>query len=83
MSIDKKNIQKITAQIVRRFPEMAGCTPIVQQQKSAQAKSLASDSTYVLTYQGSARLAEGKTLPRHVRVVVDGQGNILRISTSR
>ncbi len=83
MGMDKKDIQKITAQIVKRFPEMAGCTPSVQPQKSAQAKSLTADSTYVLTYQGTARLGEGKTIPRHVRVIADGKGNIIRISTSR
>jgi len=83
MSIDKKNILNITSQVIKRFPEMNGCTPQVQTQKPVQAKSFSNEATYVITYQGSAKLAEGKSIPRHVRVIADGQGNILRISTSR
>jgi hypothetical protein len=77
--VDQKILNKVSRQVARDFPELAGATPTVRRQASRSGGG----EQYLLTYKGSARLPGGKSLPRIVRVVVDPGGRILRISTSR
>ncbi len=74
--MDPKIVNSVSSQIYRRFPEVNGVRPKVQQQSQT-------GSTYLLIFKGSARTADGKTLPRIVRATVDEQGKILKVSTSR
>jgi hypothetical protein len=83
MTLDQDSIKTISKQIYRRFPEMDGCKPIVQEQSTPRPKSFISEPTFVITYQKIARSQMGKTIPRRVRVVADLSGKILRVSTSR
>ena len=79
-------LRSITTQIHRRFPEFAGVQPKVRQQDSPQPKSAAAPTTYLLTFKSTAQADSQKglkILPRLMRVVVDGRGKILKITTSR
>jgi hypothetical protein len=77
--MDRSMISKISQQVSRQFPEMSGVNPTVQSQKG----SAKSGQCYVLTYKGKADLPGGRVMKRIVRVVVDDQGQIIRISTSK
>ncbi len=83
--MDPKTIHKISTQVYRQFPEIAGVQPKVRL-RPASAKPASQNGkteTYLLTFQGKASLASGKSMPRLVRVVATPQGKILKISTSR
>jgi hypothetical protein len=84
--MDSKLVQAISKDIYRRFPEFAGVKPKVRQQQAPQAKSLSAATTYLLTFQSTGRAATSsgsKNIPRWVRVVVNSQGKILKVTTSR
>jgi predicted lipoprotein len=76
-----KNIKTISSKISRQFPEVAGSQPKVQRQTSKSSKS--SNPTYLLTYRGKAKTADGKSINRVVRVTADESGKIIKITTSR
>jgi hypothetical protein len=80
--MDPKLVKSISTEIFRRFPEIAGSQPRVSTQ--AAPKSAAHPiPTYLLTYRGSARTSDGKSIPRIVRVIANAQGRILKVTTSR
>ena len=72
----KDAVQKISRHVVRQFPEMDGVRPAVKTEKGVEDR-------YVVTFKGSTELPGGKTMNRIVRVVADGQGEVIRMSTSR
>ncbi len=76
--MDKALIQQVSRQVARSFPEMTGVAPTVRHQPAERGAG-----QYLLIYKGKAELPGGRTLQRIVRVVVDEQGRILRMSTSR
>ena len=76
-------IQIVNKEIYRRFPEVNGKKPKVVQQQLSQARSIGKQPTYLLTYQSRVKLQNNKSLPYWVRVVVNTQGKILKLSTSR
>jgi hypothetical protein len=84
--MDPKILKTVVAQVQRRFPEFAGSQPKVRQQNPPQAKSVATTSTYLLTFHSTVKVASSlgnKTMPRWVRVVVSEKGKIIKITTSR
>ena len=81
--MDSKLIKAISNQVFKRFPELKGSRPQVRTQKYPQAKSASASPTYLLIYTGSAKAANGKSIPRSVRVTANAQGKILKITTSR
>jgi hypothetical protein len=83
--MDPKTIQKISSQVYRQFPEIAGVKPKVRLRPPSgkAAPPNGSPETYLLTFQGKADIGQGKSIPRLVRVVANQQGKILKISTSR
>ena len=81
--MDTKIIKSISTQVYRRFPEMAGCQPKVILQAAPQPKSILAAPRYLLTYRNSVLTPGGKSIPRFVRVIVNGQGIIIKITTSR
>lgn len=83
MTMDQKLIKSISSQVYRRFPEMAGSQPQVRLQASPQPKSIASDSTYLLTFRSTVEAHDGKRIARVVRVIANSQGRILKVTTSR
>jgi hypothetical protein len=85
--MEPKILKSITEQIHRRFPEVSGVKPKVTRQGSGSQTPLAKTvPTYLLTFHSSSRTsasAEGKTISRWVRVVVNENGKIMKITTSR
>jgi hypothetical protein len=88
MSLNTSQLDAITRQVYRQFPELKGERPSVQRQAiepEAKSKRLgaAAKERYVLTYKGSRRTPDGRTLVRIVRATADERGRILKISTSK
>lgn len=85
--MDPKVVQSISQEIYHRFPDLEGRKPRLQAVKPGQTRpaglSLTSDARYLLVYSGRVATSTGKEMPYNVRVVVDEQGKILKISTSR
>lgn len=74
--MDKETVQKIAKRVYSRYPEMKGCKPKIKQSKTA-------GGNYVLTYNTSVEGPGGRPINRFVRVVADGNGKIIRMSTSK
>lgn len=81
--MNPKLVKSISTQIYRRFPEMFGVQPKVRLQIPPQGKSTQSIPNYLFTYSSQAKVQDGKTIKRWVRVVVNEQGKILKITTSK
>lgn len=73
-------LQSISSQVYRRFPEVKGSQPKVQSQNSGSSRDA---STYLIIYRGRATTADGRSIQRTVRVVANGEGKILKMTTSR
>lgn len=77
--MDPKLIARISRKVYTQFPELKGSKP-----KIKQSKAIASQQTnFVLTYNTISQDIRGHKIPRHVRVVTDTNGKILKMSTSR
>ncbi len=72
--MDSKLVEKISGQIYRQFPEVSGAHPSVQAQ---------GEDTFLLVFKGSGTTADGKRIPRTVRVVASGSGKVIKVTTSR
>jgi len=81
--LDQQYIREITKHVYKRFPEMQGSRPVVQVQNGTPPKSPSKETNFVITYHTTARSAKGNAIQRHVRVVTDPRGKILRMTTSR
>lgn len=76
--MDKQTLARVSAQVARSFPEMAGVAPTIRSQPAAGDLA-----QYLLVYKAKALLPDGRQMPRVVRVVADDQGRIVRMSTSK
>ena len=86
MSLSVKHLQVISQSVYRKFPEVAGARPSVRPQSLPTGKRLGEAHPgphYLLTFKSIGSSPEGRLLPRFVRVVVDEEGRIIKISTSR
>lgn len=81
--MDGKVVESICRQIYRRFPEVAGSKPRVQTQPLPTKGAEKPSPNYLLIFRGSAKAEDGRSLARTVRVVTDGRGKILKVTTSR
>jgi hypothetical protein len=84
--MDPKLLKQVVTEVYDRYPEFAGCRPKVRLQTNSQGKPAADPPNYLLTFKGSAaaRSATGtKSISRYLRVVVDQQGKIIKVTTSR
>ncbi len=79
--MDDKQLNAITSQVSRKFPEVANAKPQVKRQSGQNAKS--SPATYLITYRGKSKTADGKSITRIVRVTATDSGKILKMTTSR
>jgi len=79
--MDQKVVESISNKVSRQFPEVAGKKPSVK--RRAGAKSVSAQETFLLVYKGKGVNPAGKAIPRHVRVVANAKGKIIKISTSR
>jgi len=77
-------LDHVSQDIYRQFPEMKGVNPKVRAQPGAKnSGGGAQGSAYLLTFETHTSLANGAKLARLVRVTVDSNGKILKITTSR
>jgi hypothetical protein len=72
--MDSKLVEKISGQIYRQFPEVSGARPSVQAQ---------GDDKFLLIFKGAGTAADGKRIPRTVRVVASASGKVIKVTTSR
>jgi hypothetical protein len=79
--MDAKIIHSVNKEVYRNFPELAGVNPQVSPHRSGSSSSAANGNT-LFTYRKQVKTADNKTLERLVRVVVDGSGKIIKITTS-
>lgn len=71
--MESSAIDHVCQSVYRQFPELKGVRPSVRQ----------SEANFLLIFSGKVKTADGKTLPRTVRVTANEKGNILKLSTSR
>jgi len=79
--MDDRQLNSITSQVSRKFPEVANAKPQVKRQSGENSKS--SPATYLITYRGKSKTADGKSITRIVRVTATDSGKILKMTTSR
>jgi len=89
-NLNQKQINSISRQVYRKFPELDGATPKVKSQSvSNRISGLGSrskhleDQRFLLTYKGTASIPGGRTMMRVVRAVANAQGKLLKISSSK
>jgi hypothetical protein len=67
-------LSSVCKQVYRKFPEVSGTQPKVQTRPEGNLH---------LVFTGMAKAADGHLIPRTVRVVINPDGKILRMTTSR
>jgi hypothetical protein len=72
--MDREVMKKICEQIYKRFPDVNGSKPKVRAYEQDQS---------LLIFQGKGTTADGRSISRTVRVVVNPDGKIKKVSTSR
>lgn len=84
--MDSKILKKVVNQIHRRYPEFAGCQPKVRPQTLPRDNADEHQTNYLLTFSSRATTISSvgvKSMPRYLRVVIDANGRILKVTTSR
>ena len=61
--------------VLERYPEMSSMR--------CSGQTAPDGEKYIVTAQSAIRTADGHTLQQVVHVTVDGEGNVLRISSSK
>jgi hypothetical protein len=83
MALSSSQIDSISRQMYRQFPEIRDARPMVQNQAGAKSAGVGGTDQFVLTFRGSGQGPGGKVINRIVRVVADDRGKVLKVSTSR
>ncbi len=83
-TLDKRHVAKARKLVFDKFPEMAGAKPSVGA-KRFQSKGCEDSvkTRYVVTFQKDISLPEGGELRRLVRVTMDGDGEVIRLTSSK
>lgn len=81
--MDAKTIDTVCRQVYSRFPEVNGAAPKIQAQEPANPGSSHPTNNFLFVFHGKGVTANGKTMPRTVRVVVTDRGKIVKMTTSR
>lgn len=71
--MDRQILNSICSQVARKFPETRGVQPKVSNRPEDQ---------FLLVFKASAETADGRSLPRVIRVVADANGKIIKMTTS-
>ncbi len=75
--LSAKQIDAICRRVYGRYPAIRGARPRVQRQ------SMEGKERFLLRFQKTVSLPDGKKLPHTVRVVADANGRILKLTLSR
>jgi len=76
--MDSRLVDSICSQIYKRFPEVSGSRPKIQEQPG-----MGGGVNYLLIFKGSGTTSDGKRISRVVRVVASDRGKIVKVTTSR
>lgn len=82
-----ENLQsQVSEKVWKMFPDFKGIEPSIRQQetpaKPYQSKSLP-PKVFLFIYQVKQHLSGGQPIQRWIRVNIDEQGRILKVSTSK
>ena len=77
-----KHVAKAKKLVRAEFPEMAGAEPSIDPNK-ARSKDGTARSVFVLTFKKSIPLPDGEQLRRVVRVTMDQEGEVIKLSASK
>ena len=72
--MNQQVLSNVCKQVYRKFPEISGSRPKVQPRPEGNLQ---------LVFSAMAKAADGRLIPRTVRVVINPEGKILRMTTSR
>ncbi len=75
--MDAKLLSSICEQVYRKYPEVRGSRP------KLQPLSKGTTTQHVLLFSGKSSTANGGSLSHTVRVVVNGEGKIVKMSSSK
>jgi hypothetical protein len=75
--MDAKTLGQVCEQVYRKYPEVQGVRP------KLQPLSKGTVTQHVLIFSSHATSSSGQSIPRVVRVVVNGEGKIVKMSTSK
>ena len=75
MGVPRGVIEAAKRAVLERYPEMAGM--------SCSSEAAPAAGKYIVTARRDVRTADGRSLPRIVRVTVDDSGRVLRVSASK
>ena len=75
MGAPRKVVEAARRAVLERYPDMAGMTC------SSEPAPVA--GRYIVTARHDSRTADGRILPRIVRVTLDDSGRVLRVSSSK
>ncbi len=76
-------ITNVSREVYRQFPELQGTRPKVQIFASDKSRTSSPIPKYLLVFNGKGETADRKKIPYSVRVIVNEQGKILKMSMSR
>lgn len=76
------SIKVVCKQVYARFPNLRGVQPSVQRQ-AVPANASVDRERYLLVFKTNTSAEDGRKMLFSVRVVVDDQGSILKLTTSR
>lgn len=72
--MDAKTISAVCKQVYQKFPEVNGSKPKVKEQAG---------ESFLLIFEGTGTTASGASIKRTVRAVVNANGKITKLTTSR
>jgi hypothetical protein len=81
--MNEKLIDNVCREVYRRFPEIRGLKPKVQPYGSSKNHAANPSPKFLLIFKGKAATETQRSLPYVIRVIVNGQGKILKMSMSR
>ncbi len=72
--MNKTLINEICIKVYQLFPRITGVIPEVKSQPH---------DTYLYIFRSSGKASDDKTIPLNIRIIADGNGRILKTSSSR
>ncbi len=77
--MDQKVVQAVSKQIYQQFPQVAGTKPTIKSQPSGRN----GEANFLLVFTNQDKSKTEVPVKTWVRVLVNDQGEILKLSTSR
>ncbi len=84
--ISSAALERINQAVWRQYPEFSGVRPAVTERPGSKAALPMKDGAgpaFTCTYQAKVAVAGGKSIARWVRVSLNANGDILKISSSK